>query len=501
MSDAKAGSKDVFAFKPVPILVGAALFLALLVLPAPDGLGPEAWRVVAVAALMITWWITDAIPVPATALLPIALFPTLGATTAGAATAPYGDPIIFLFLGGFVLALAMERWNLHRRVALNIVSRTGSQQDRIVGGFMLATAFVSMWVSNTATAVMMLPVAISVAELLKDRPDAAKFSLALMLSIAYAASIGGVATLIGTPPNALLAGALNQGYGYDLGFGRWMIIGVPVAVVMLAGAWLFLTRISIRLDRGEIADAASLFERELRALGDWSPSEIRVGIVFVVTAFAWIFRTLLDDFIPGLNDTSIAILAALALFLIPSGSAQGGTLVDWDTAKRLPWGVLILFGGGLSLAAAVTQTGLDVWIGAQLGTYASALPLIGIVVMVAVVVLVLTEFTSNTATAAAFIPLLAALAVNLGENPLLLTVPAALAASMAFMLPVATPPNALVFGTGHVTIPQMARQGLWLNILALVVISTLAYGLMIAFFGITLGELPDWAAGAPASAS
>ncbi|WP_185983651.1 SLC13 family permease [Aureimonas mangrovi] len=488
----KIVSDDRFPMKPIPLLIGAAIFLVLLFLPAPAGLDPAAWSVVAVAALMIVWWITEAIPVPATALVPIALFPTLGATTAGAATAPYGDPIIFLFLGGFVLALAMERWSLHRRIALNIVSRTGSQQHRIVGGFMIATAFVSMWVSNTATAVMMLPVAVSVAGLMEGRESSARFSLALMLAIAYAASIGGVATLIGTPPNALLAGALNQSYGYDLGFARWMIIGVPVALVMLFGAWLFLTRFSIRLDRGEVENAAELFERELTALGRWSPAEIRVGIVFLVTALAWTFRTVLDDFIPGLNDTSIAILAALALFLIPSGDAKGGALIDWDGAKRLPWGVLILFGGGLSLAAAVTSTGLDVWIGDQLGVIAGPLPLIGIVVVVTVVVLILTEFTSNTATAAAFIPLLAALAVSLGENPLLLTVPAALAASMAFMLPVATPPNALVFASGYVTIPQMARQGLWLNLLAMVVISTLAYGLMLTFFGVTLGELPDW---------
>lgn len=492
----KTSDRDRFPFKPIPILIGAAIFLVLFLLPAPEGLEPQAWTVVAVAALMISWWITEAIPVPATALIPIALFPALGATSAGQATSPYGDPIIFLFLGGFVLALAMERWSLHRRVALNIVSRTGSQQHRIVGGFMLATAFVSMWVSNTATAVMMLPVAVSVAGLMTHQEGSAKFSLSLMLGIAYGASIGGVATLIGTPPNALLAGALNQTYGYDLGFGRWMIVGVPIALVMLVGAWLLLTRVTIRLDRGEIANASDLFARELSALGSWSPAEIRVGIVFVVTALAWTFRTVLDDFIPGLNDTSIAILAALALFVIPSGDRDGGALIDWETAKRLPWGVLILFGGGLSLASAVTQTGLDVWIGAQLGSVATGLPLIGIVILVAAVVLILTEFTSNTATAAAFIPLLAALAVNLGENPLLLTVPAALAASMAFMLPVATPPNALVFGSGFVTIPQMARQGLGLNLLSVVVISSLGYWLMITFFGVTIGQLPAWATGA-----
>ena len=487
------GSSDRFPMKPVPIRIGLAVFLLLLLLPVPEGLSPEGWRVVAVAALMIVWWITEAIPVPATALAPVALLPILGAVSVSKAASPYGDPIIFLFLGGFVLALAMERCNLHRRIALNIVAWTGSRQDRIVGGFMIATAFVSMWVSNTATAVMMLPVAMSVVGLIDGREKSDKFALSLMLAIAYAASIGGVATLIGTPPNALLAGALNQTYGYDLGFARWMIIGVPVAIAMLVACWLLLTRFAIRLDAIEVENAGAVIRDELDSLGGWSRAEIRVGAIFLVTAFAWIVRTVLDDFVPGLNDSSIAILAALALFLVPSGDEKGGALIDWDASKRLPWGVLVLFGGGLSLAAAVSSTGLDSWIGSLLGAAASPLPLIGVVIVVAAVVLVLTEFTSNTATAAAFIPLLAALAVNLGENPLLLTVPAALAASMAFMLPVATPPNAIVFGSGRVTIPQMARAGVWLNIVALVAIATIAYGLMLTFFGVTLGELPAWA--------
>lgn len=490
-----SSQNERFPLKPVPILAGLFVFFLLLFLPAPEGLSVEGWRVVAVASLMIVWWITEAIPVPATALAPIALFPITGATTGSAATSPYGDPIIFLFMGGFILALAMERWNLHRRIALNIVARTGSQQGRIVAGFMLATAFVSMWVSNTATVVMMLPVALSVVALLEDDADGAKskFPLALLLGVAYAASIGGVATLIGTPPNALLAGALNQTYGYDIGFGRWMIIGLPVAVLMLLAAWLFLTKLTIRLDKGEVEGAAELFRSEIAKLGAWSVPEKRVAIVFVVTAFAWVFRTLLDDYIPGLNDTSIAILAALVLFVLPAGDGKGGALIEWKHALRLPWGVLVLFGGGLSLAAAVVSTGLDQWIGDQVGTIAGVLPLIGIVVLVSVVILLLTEFTSNTATAATFLPLVAALALSLGENPLMLAVPAALAASMAFMLPVATPPNALVFGSGHVTIPQMATQGVWLNVAAVVVISTLGYAVLTTFFGVEVGTIPDWA--------
>ncbi|VFR64164.1 anion transporter [plant metagenome] len=479
--------------KPIPVCVGFALFAALLILPAPADMSPEAWRLVAVAALMIAWWITEAVPVAVTALLPVALFPLVGATSAGDAANPYGDPIIFLFMGGFFLAMAMERWHLHRRIALNIVSRTGSQQHRIVGGFMLATAFCGLWVSNTATAVMMLPVALSVAGLISQKGGSSKFPLALMLSVAYAASIGGIGTLIGTPPNALLAGALNQTYGYDIGFAQWMIFGMPIMLVMLFGAWLLLTRVSIRLGREPIEGADELFQSQLTELGGWSTAERRVAMVFVVTASLWILRSPLQSFIPGLSDASIAILAAIALFIIPSGDKEGGALVNWTMTKNLPWNILVLFGGGLSLSAAVVATGLDGWIGDQLGGYASALPTIGVVALVVLAVLIMTEFMSNTATAATFIPIMSGLAMSLGENPLLLMVPATLAASMTFMLPVATPPNALVFSSGHITIPQMAKHGFLMNILSMIVITGLGYWLLITFFGAVAGELPSWA--------
>ena len=492
MSD-RNPAEDAPSLRPLPIGAGLALFAAFLLLPAPDGLPTEAWRVVAVAALMIVWWITEAIPIPATALVPIALFPVLGVTSASAATAPYGDPIIFLFMGGFILALAMERWNLHRRIALMVVSRTGLRQDRIVGGFMLATAFCSMWVSNTATVVMMLPVAMSVVALVGPR-DESGFPVALLLGVAYSASIGGVATLIGTPPNALLAGMLNQTYGYDIGFANWMIVGLPIAAVMLCVSWVLLTR---QLDRHAVEGAGALFKAELGKLGHWSTPELRVGVIFLATAAAWIFRTMLQDIVPGLNDTSIAIVAAVLLFVVPAGNGGGTALIEWRDVLRLPWGVLILFGGGLSLASAVSATGLDRWIGDHLGMAAGNLPLIATIAIAALVILLLTEFTSNTATAATFLPLLAALAVSLGENPLILTVPAAIAASMAFMLPVATPPNAIVFGSGHVTIPQMVRQGIWHNMAALVVLVALGYGLLTVFFGVTAGEVPEWAAARP----
>ncbi|OZI58804.1 SLC13 family permease [Bordetella genomosp. 1] len=497
-SQTTPGAAEKTRVRPIPIVVGLALFGALLIFPAPEGMSPEAWRLLAVAVLMIAWWITEAIPVAATALLPVALFPLVGATGARGATAPYGDPIIFLFMGGFFLAIAMERWNLHRRIALNIVSRTGSQQHRIVGGFMLATAFCGLWVSNTATAVMMLPVALSVAGLICQKGGSSKFPLALMLSVAYAASIGGIGTLIGTPPNALLAGALSRTYGYDIGFAEWMIFGMPIMLVMLLGAWLLLTRVSIRLDRTPLEGADELFRSQLDALGAWSTAERRVAAVFVITASAWICRSLLGNFIPGISDASIAVIAAIALFVIPSGEKDGGSLVTWSMTKNLPWGILVLFGGGLSLSAAVVATGLDSWIGDQLGGYASALPTFGVVVLVALAVLVMTEFMSNTATAATFIPIVSGLAMNLGENPLLLMVPATLAASMTFMLPVATPPNALVFSSGYITIPQMAKHGFLMNVLSLIVITGLGYWLLLTFFGAVAGEMPDWASGAQA---
>ena len=504
---ARAGRKDAddnsardaieASVRPIPVCAGLALFALFLLMPAPEGLSEEGWRVVAVASLMIVWWITEAIPVAATALLPLALFPLTGAVEMGPTAAPYADPTIFLFMGGFMLAKAMQTWNLHRRIALSIVARTGSRQHHIVGGFMLATAFLSMWVSNTATTVMMLPIALSVAGLLADdagdEAGSAKFALALLLGLAYSASIGGVATLIGTPPNALLAGSLSQAYGYDLGFGRWMLIGVPVAAIMLVISWLLLTRIALRLPTHRIDGAERLIKEQVAALGRWSRPEIVVGIVFVTAALLWVFRSVLQGIIPGLNDAGIAIGAALILFLIPSGTKKGVALLNWETASRIPWGVLLLFGGGLSLAKAVAATGLDQWIGNAIGGFAGALPLIGIVLLVATVILLLTEFTSNTATAATFLPLLAALSENLGENPLMLAVPAALAASMAFMMPVATPPNALVFSSGKVTIPQMVRYGGWHNLAALLVISTVGYLILTTLFGVSVGEFPDWA--------
>ncbi len=485
--------------KRVGLFIAPVVFLAMLVLPAPEAMTPEAWRTAAVGILMAMWWVTEAIPIPATAVLPMVLFPLLGIVPIGAATAPYANPIIFLFLGGFIIALGMQKWELHRRIALTVVSWLGTQPHRLVLGFMVATAFLSMWVSNTATAVMMMPIGLSVIALVAPKTETGElgqlnFGTSLMLGVAYAASVGGLATLIGTPPNALLAGFMSTAYDIEIGFAQWMLVGLPLTIVALPIVWVMLTRVVFPIQIKEVPGGRERIREELDKLGPLSKAEARVGIVFCLTAVAWVTRPLLEAILPGLNDTSIAIAAALVLFLMPSGAnGNGGRFIlDWETAEELPWGVLLLFGGGLSLANAVTTTGLADWIGMSLGGLV-ALPTIVLVLIVALVVIFLTELTSNTATAAAFLPVLAPLAVALGQSPFLLVVPAALAASCAFMMPVATPPNAIVYGTGYVTIPQMAKAGIGLNMMFVVLVTVLVYSVMLWAFGVTLGEVPEWA--------
>jgi sodium-dependent dicarboxylate transporter 2/3/5 len=443
---------------------------------------------------MAVWWITEAIPIPATALLPLALFPVLGIGDIRASASHYANPVLYLFMGGFMIAQAMQRWGLHRRLALHILRVMGTRPRNMVGGFMLATAFLSMWVSNTATTVMMLPIGLSVIDLTRRATGAADrhFALTLMLGIAYAASIGGMGTLIGTPPNALLAGFLEETYGVQIGFGQWMTIGVPLVIVMLPLTWLVLTRWIYPVRLADLPGGRETIAREITALGPVSRGETQVGVVFVLTALAWMTRPLLARWVPGLSDAGIAITGGLLLFLVPVDAKRGRFALDWESAAKLPWGVLVLFGGGLSLASAISRTGLAEWLGnamSGLGT----LPLVLIVVAVTAVLVFLTELTSNTASAATFLPILAAVAVGIGENPLLLVVPAALAASCAFMMPVATPPNAIVYGSGHVTVPQMARAGIVLNLLFIVALPLFALLLAGPVFGAHAGALPGWA--------
>ena len=484
----------------IGLVLGAGLFALFLVLPPPGDLSAAGWRAAAVAVLMAVWWITEAIPVYATGLLPLALFPLLGVVDITAAARPYANPLIFLFMGGFMIALAMQRWGLHTRIALSLLTLTGTRARNLIGGFMIATAALSMWVSNTATTMMMLPIALSVLALLKeqsgDEQSLPGFNTALVLAIAYGANIGGLGTLIGTPPNALLAAYFNETYGYTIGFAEWMMIGLPLSAVLLILAWLLLTRVLYPMPNTQIEGADYIIAHEKAALGPVSHGERVVAVAFAAAAFLWVFRPVLTTFLPWLtlSDAGIAMIVALSLFLVPSGEKPADGVLNWDWASRLPWGVLLLFGGGLSLAGAAGASGLSVWIGNGMAAW-GGLPTILLLAAVITVVVFLTEVTSNTATTATLLPLLAAAAIAIGENPLLVCIPAALAASCAFMLPPATPPNAIVFGSGQVTIPQMARAGVWLNVVSIVVLVAVSYALAVPVFGIEPGVVPDWGQG------
>ena len=484
------------------LVTGMAVFVVMLLIPAPEGLNTAAWRVAAVATLMAIFWVTEAVPLPVTALIPLAAFPLLGVMPIKTSAAPYANPVIFLFMGGFVIALAMERWRLHERIALLVLKSVGERMDRLVGGFMLATAGLSMWVSNTATALMMLPIALSITSLYKERDTSTDTSIrsgstafpsAILLSVAYGATAGGMATLVGTPPNAFLAAFMLQDYGIDIGFAQWMAMALPLSILMLAIIWWLITRVIFDLKGRTITGAQALIRERADSQGSMSTGEKRVAMLFALLALGWISRPWIAKLIPGiaLNDAVIAISAAILAFVIPVDLRRGVFLMNWDWAKRLPFGVLILFGGGLSLAGAISKTGLAQWIGIQLEVFGGLPPVLIVMAMITILIF-LTELTSNTATTAAFLPVVAALAITLGENPMLLVAPAALAASCAFMLPVATPPNAIVYASGHLTIAQMARAGALLNIIAIAVITLVAYSALLVVFGVEPGVLPDW---------
>ena len=468
----------------VGLVGGAVAFTVMLFLPAPAGLAEVGWRTAAVATLMAVWWMTEAIPIPATSLVPLVFFPALGILTMPNAAAPYANELIFLFMGGFFIAFCMERWGLHRRIALGIVAAVGAGPRQLVLGFMIATAFLSMWISNTAATAMMFPIGLALGDMFrpegKEGPYA--FGIALMLATAYAANIGGAATLIGTPPNAVMAGAASEMLGIQVGFLQWMMVGVPVALVALPAAWFLLVWVLYR--PGELSgNAEALIMEERQSLGRASQGERVVGIVFTLTALAWIMREPkvfdgftvpgIQSFMPFVTDGTIAMAGALALFLIPVDRKRGVFALDWPTAKRIPWGVLVLFGGGLSLARAMDQSGLASWIGSGVGAL-GMVPAFVLVAMVATLFVFLTEITSNTATSTMAMPIMAGVAVGLGFEPLTLMATAALAASMAFMLPVATPPNAIVFGSGYLTIPQMVKAGIWMNLITIMIVSVAA---------------------------
>ncbi|MDO5077705.1 DASS family sodium-coupled anion symporter [Corynebacterium sp.] len=458
----------------------------------------EAMRITAATAvLMGTWWMTESIPLAATALVPLVVFPVLQVVKFDEIATPYASPTIFLFMSGFILALTMQKWNLHRRLALLVVLAVGTKPRQLIAGFMLATGFLSMWVSNTATAVVMLPIGLSVlnltAGIVGGHDKQRNFATSLMLAIAYSASIGSLGTIIGTPPNALLVAYLSDNHDVHIGFAQWMLVGIPLAVVFMILAWLVLTTV-YKPEMKTIPGGREIIQEELNKMGSMKRGEILTAIVFSLAALSWIFIPIalkLTGSKLSIADSAIGMTAAILLFMIPVDK-QGHRLVDWPTAVKLPWDVLLLFGGGLALSKMFSDSGLSLYIG-ELAKGLAVLPIILIIVAVTTLIIFLTEFTSNTATAAAFLPIIAGVAVGIGltangntQNVLILTIPVALAATCAFMLPVATPPNAIAFGSGYVKIGEMIRGGLWLNILGIALITMATYLLAVPVFGLVL---------------
>lgn len=468
----------------IGLLLGPGLALAMLFVGAPDGLSVEGWRVAALLVLMAVWWATEAIPIPATSLLPLIILPVAGAGSAAQVAAGYSNPIVLLLLGGFIVALGIEKWDLHTRIALTIVSLFGQNLKLIAIGFMFATALISAWISNTATTLMMVPIVLSVAAATGD-PNG-KFSKALLLGVCYAASIGGVATPIGTPTNLIAISWLEQNAGATIGYLQWMAFGVPAMLLLIPLAWYVVVRglPKPEASAGEAAQAKVL--DGISALGRITAPEARAAAIFGVVATLWVARVPVQSLISSneslsslswmlaISDMGIALFGAIAMFLIPAGGGEKRALLKWTEAEKLPWGVLLLFGGGISLGQAVSRTGLSEWLGTLLGGLAGA-PGIVIILVAVGMVIYLTEVTSNVATMTTLAPILGAFATFVGLTPESLLGPAALAASCAFMLPVATAPNAIVYATGRLEIKDMIKAGFWINLGGLVIITLIGY--------------------------
>ena len=487
MSSATDSSRSLWS-----LAAGPALAAVVAVAPLP-GLEPAAQMTAAIAAWMATWWMTEAVPIAVTSLLPLVAFPATGVLSSPAAAAPYANHLIFLFMGGFFIAKAMQRWGLHRRLALRIVAAVGTGPRRLVLGVMLATALLSMWIPNTAVAVMMLPIGVALIDELGRTPGssggAGPLGTAMMLGIAYSASIGGVATLIGTPPNLVFASMVEGLLGGQIDFIAWMGVGLPVTAVLLPAAWYYLTHIAFPVPP-RMALGRDVMREHLRALGPMGRGEKAAAAIFGCTAVALVLRTEkqvgtltipgLNTFLPEVSDATIVMAGAIAAFCVPLSLRPVEFTLDWKHGREIRWGILLLFGGGLSLAEAFQASGLSAWITGGV-IYLEALPVWLIVAMSATLIIFLTELTSNTATATLVMPVYASAAVGLGIHPYIMMAPAALAASMAFMLPVATPPNAIVFGSGMVTIRQMARAGFVLNLVS-IILTTLAALLLVPIF-------------------
>ena len=499
-----SGKGKRYALIVAPLI---ALFIVLFTDLDPDN--SKVTYTFAIALLMALWWITEAIPLAVTALLPVALFPLFGIVDGKTISSMYFNHLIFLFIGGFLMAFAMERWNLHRRIALRILILFGISPGRILLGFMLATSFLSMWMSNTATAMMMVPIALSVIIKLEEalgKERAQKYAVGLLLGIAYSASIGGIATLVGTPPNLSFARIVNIMFPEmaEISFADWFLFALPVTILLFVAAWLLLYMM-YRPKKSWVNVRANDFRKEYSSLGKAKIEEKIVLILFVTLAFLWIFRSgfkIQSFVVPGwamlfknpsfINDGTVAIFVAILLFIIPSKSQKGERIMNWETARKIPWNIVLLFGGGFALAQGFVDSGLSSWFGEQLAGLAHVKPLVLTLANVTMVSF-LTELTSNVATTEMILPILAGLSVSIKINPLLLMIPATLAASLAFMLPVATPPNAIVFGTNRISVKDMVRTGILLNITGIIIATLLMYFWGVLVFDIDLNAFPDWA--------
>ena len=479
----------------IGLILGPILFSVIMIFVDAEGLSFEAKCILASTAWMAVWWVTECVPISVTALLPIVLFPLTGGMDLSTTTAAYGHKLVFLFVGGFLIALAIEKWHLHKRLALNIIRVTGSNKSRVILGFMLATAFLSMWISNTATSIMILPVGLAIISQLKDDPKTVEnenevFGKSLMIAIAYSASIGGMATLIGTPPNMVLAGVVEESYGIKLNMFDWMKFGVPLSSFLLIICWLYLTKIAFKFKNEEFSAGRDEVQRQIKKLGRFSNEEIKVLIVFTLTALGWIFRGSIETIFPMIDDTIIAIFFAVSLFIIPTKNQKTNTtLLVWNDTVKLPWGILILFGGGMAIASAFGKSGLALWI-ADLLQNLNDVSLFLIILIIVTSINLLTEVTSNMATTAMLLPVLVTIALAIDVHPYFLLVAATLAASCAFMLPISTPPNAVVFGSGFLKIEDMFKKGVWMNLISIITITLVVYYILPYVFEMTSELLP-----------
>jgi len=482
-----------FTKRTIGLITGPLLFTLILLFFEPQGLSDSARAVLASTLWIATWWVTEAIPIPATSLLPIVLLPLTGGLNVRSATAAYGDKMLFLFMGAFMIAIAMEKWNLHRRIALNVIHFVGTNANRMVLGFMIATSFLSMWISNTATTMMMMPIGVAIISQFRsyfDETSGKYFGKMLMLGIAYSASMGGLGTLVGTPTNPIFAAIVKQTFAVEISFASWLSLGLPLVTVLVGTCWFYLTRIAFPLKKMPSFSGRDAITEELDKLGGIRYEEKVVLGVFMLTAILWISRSyLLTKLLPAIDDTIIVMFTALLLFLIPAGPTRKKRVLDWDTAVKLPWGVILLFGGGLSIAAGFQESGLAKWIGDRM-MLLKDFDLLIIIFGVTLLVIFLTEITSNVATATIILPILGSISQAIGIHPFSLMIPATLAASCAFMLPVATAPNAIVFSSDEIKMQDMIKAGLWLNIFSIILISLFIYFILPIIWDIDLFTVP-----------